>query len=83
MVWLWILFGALVVLAALRQRSRLRANRPRRAAPTIDDAAIRQIIGKGRLPSRDDDPPLDMKAAAQAEEEFWAESWDEPEEYRS
>lgn len=83
MTWIWIAFGVLVILAAVRQRMRLRARRPRRASPAVDDDAIRRIIGKGSLPGRDDDPPLDMKAAAEAEEEFWSESWDEPDEYRS
>jgi hypothetical protein len=35
---------------------------------------------RGSRASRADEP-LDMQAAARAEEEFWSESWDEPEEY--
>jgi hypothetical protein len=46
----------------------------------VDDDALRRILETGSLPGEDDDP-LDMDAAARAEEEFWRESWDEPEEY--
>jgi hypothetical protein len=83
MSWLWLFLGALVVLAGLRYRWRLRSSRrPRRATPTIDDAALRQILEEGRLSADSDDDPLDMDAAAEAEDDFWAESWDEPEEHR-
>jgi hypothetical protein len=82
MTWIWIFFGVLVLLAGVRYRHRLRAMRRPRATPTIDDDAIRHIIGTGRLPKRNADARLDMKEAERAEEEFWAESWDEPDEYR-
>ena len=83
MAWIWILFGSLVVLAGMRYRQRLRAIRPRASPPTIDDAAIRHIIRKGSLPEKEEGAPIDMDEVARAEEEFWAEPWDEPEEYRS
>jgi len=83
MALIWILFGVLAVLAGLRHRGRLRAGRPSRKSSRIDDDAIETIIRTGTLPSAEEDAPLDMKAAAEAEEEFWAEPWDEPEEYRS
>ncbi len=81
MTWIWILLGLLVLAAGLRYRHRLRAGRSR-AGTTIDDDAIRHIIGTGRLPKKADDSRIDMEEAKRAEEDFWAESWDEPEEYR-
>ena len=57
---------------------------PRRGgAAAIDDDAIREIERTGRLAGRDpeDDAPLDLDAIDAAEREFWAEAWDEPEEY--
>jgi hypothetical protein len=52
----------------------------------VDDDALRRIMQHGTLSTggrddEDDDEPLDPDKAARAEEEFWAESWDEPEEY--
>jgi hypothetical protein len=51
----------------------------------VDDDALRRIMEHGTLSTgrydEDDDEPLDPEKAARAEEEFWAESWDEPEEY--
>ncbi len=82
MLWIWALLGALVLIAGLRYRQRLRAMRRPRGEPTIDDEAIRHIIGTGKLPKKKADSRIDMKEAARAEEEFWDESWDEPEEYR-
>lgn len=80
MTWLWLLFGSLVALAGVRLRLRLRGGR----TPTVDDEALRRILREGRLASaeEDDDEPLDMDAAARAEDEFWSEPWDEPDEYR-
>ena len=78
----WALFTILALLAAVRYRRRLRGFVRPRGAPVIDDDAIRHIIGTGRLPERKDRGRIDMEKARRAEEEFWEESWDEPEEYR-
>ncbi len=61
-----------------------RARVPRSGAgPRVDDDAVRRILHTGRLGAGDDDDaPLDMDEAARAEEEFFGESWDEPEELR-
>lgn len=82
MAWIWILFGALAGMAGFRYRSRLRASRPG-GPPRVDDAAVRRILEQGTLAAEDEDEdePLDMREAARAEEEFWRDSWDEPEEY--
>lgn len=80
MIYLWVLLAALVAVAGARHLIRLRAGRTRPSAPRVDDAALRRILETGSLPAPDDER-LDMDAAARAEEEFWSESWDEPEEY--
>ena len=80
MVWLWALLAFLVLAAGARYLYRLRAARRPRRAPRVDDDALRRIIETGTLAAADDDR-LDMDEAARAEEEFWSETWDEPEEY--
>ncbi len=80
MNWFWILLTALAGAAGLRYLTRLRAASGRPFA--VDDDAVRRILEDGTLETDDeDDEPLDLEEAARAEEEFWAESWDEPEEY--
>jgi hypothetical protein len=85
MTWLWIALGALAGIAGLRHRSRLRsrlrAGRGGGGPPRVDDEALRRILREGRLDSGEDEP-LDMREAARAEDEFWNQPWDEPEEYR-
>jgi hypothetical protein len=82
MSWIWIVFGALVGAAGVRYRARVRAARAAGAPPALDDDAIRRIMEEGTLSVGEEDEPLDLEEAARAEEEFWDESWDEPEEYR-
>jgi hypothetical protein len=81
MMSIWILLGALAGVAGLRYVARIRALRSSSGVPRVDDTALRQILEEGTLTAGDGDEPLDMEEAARAEEEFWAESWDEPEEY--
>lgn len=83
MSWIWIVFGALLGAAGLRYRARLHAIRGAGAPPAVDDDAIRRILEEGTFSTGEDDEgePLDLEEAARAEEEFWEESWDEPEEY--
>ena len=83
MNWYWSLLAALVIVAGLRYGLRRRALRRSRGIPRVDDAALGRILQTGSLPGDDDDEPLDLEAAARAEEEFWEEHWDEPEEYSS
>jgi hypothetical protein len=81
MSFLWIVAAAVVGLLGLRYRSSIRGLRePRDDVPAVDDAAVRSIVQTGRL-STGEPEALDMDHAARAEEEFWAEYWDEPEEY--
>lgn len=81
MAWFWILLSALVVLGGLRYLARLRAARRRSAVPRVDDAVLDQILRTGRVPARGPQDRVDMRRAAEAEDEFWSQSWDEPEEY--
>ena len=76
----WQLGAAALLIAAagVRYRRRLAALLGSDGPPRVDDDAIRQILEKGSLRG----PAVDMRAAASAEEEFWSETWDEPEEYR-
>lgn len=64
--------------AGVRYLVRLRATGSAEPPPVVDDAAIRQILEKGTLKGGE---ALDMDAISRAEEEFWAQPWDEPEEY--
>ncbi len=77
MTLIWIALSALVAAAGIRYVLRLRAAS---RGTRVDDDTIRQIMETGRVRRRDD-APLDMADAAEAEDEFWSESWDEPEEY--
>jgi hypothetical protein len=80
MTWLWGCFAAVAALAGIRHWLRARSVRGRGAIPRVDDDAIRHILETGSIRVEDDEP-LDLDAAARAEEAFWKESWDEPEEY--
>ena len=81
MAWFWIVLSALVAVGGLRYLVRLRAGRPRSDVPAVDDAALDEILRTGRLRTPEPHEPVDMREAAEAEEEFWSQSWDEPEEY--
>lgn len=80
MSFIWTVLAVLVLVAGLRHRQRINARR--RGASKLNDADIERIIQEGRLPAREEEN-LDLKEAAEAEDEFWDEYWDEPEEYGS
>ena len=80
MSWIWIVLAALALLAGFRYLARLRATRRSAGSPAVDDDAVRRILETGVIDA-DDEEALDLDQAARAEEEFWDESWDEPEEY--
>jgi hypothetical protein len=80
MLWLWAALAVLACIAGLRHWMRIRSNAHSTRPPRVDDDAVRRILNDGSL-GDDADESLDMDAAARAEEEFWSESWDEPEEY--
>lgn len=70
--WLFAIGAALVVVAGLSARRRI----DQVTGKGLSDDAVRQIESSGRL---DVDAPLDLDEAADEEERFWGESWDEPE----
>lgn len=78
-LWLWIAFAVLLVLAGIRLLLRREPRGP--AGPfEVDDDAIARIVHHGTLTTPDEEP-LDEDEIARAEEEFWEQSWDEPDEY--
>lgn len=70
--WLFAVGAALVAWAWVGHRRRLRRLKER----GLDDGAIRRIEVSGRVEM---DEPLDLEEAAEEEERFWGETWDEPE----
>lgn len=81
MTLIWLLIPALAAFAALRYVARIAVKHLPGERPVVDDDAIRRIIEEGRLTTSAEEP-LDMEEAAREEDEFWSESWDEPDEYR-
>lgn len=70
----WVLAVAAVLVAAAGLGYRRRLARLRGHGLTEED--IRAIERVGRVHA---DEPLDLEEAAQEEERFWDETWDEPE----
>ncbi|MEX2465382.1 MAG: hypothetical protein WD995_00645 [Gemmatimonadota bacterium] len=75
---IWFGFGALAVLGGLAVRRRVARSRAR-DRHALDDDAVRRIVDTGRF-SVDEDPPLDIEEIEEAEDRFWSETWDQPEE---
>ncbi len=77
---IWLLLAALVLVAWLTTRVRLRhlSSQP---GPAVDDEAIRQILDEGRLTTEEDEP-LDIDEVRREEQAFWEEErWDEAEDF--
>lgn len=72
MSWLFSLAALLVLIGWMGYRRRMEELR----GPPLTDDDIREIEARGRLPREE---PLDLEEAAEEEERFWGESWDEPE----
>lgn len=70
--WLFVAAAVLVVVGWLGYRRRLEQVKDR----GLDEGAIRQIEASGRVEIEE---PLDLSEAAEEEDRFWSESWDEPE----
>lgn len=71
---LFALLALIVAGGGIAVRWRLRRMR----RPDVGDEEVRQIEEEGRL-STSEPEPLDVDEVRAREEEFWAESWDEPE----
>lgn len=67
--------AVLVAMAGWRIRHRLRHQTRSRVTEEI----VHQIETLGRVDAEDVEP-VDVERARAAEDEFWAETWDEPEE---
>lgn len=72
MGWLFTVLAVLVAGSWYGYRKRLAEHRRR----GLTDDAVRRIEAHGRVEM---DEPLDLEEAAEEEEKFWSESWDEPE----
>lgn len=82
-MWISALFGILALLGGARYLRRISRVRSQRSGspPPVDDAAVRRILHDGTITAPDEDDALDLDEIARAEDEFWSESWDEPEDY--
>jgi hypothetical protein len=81
MSWIWLVLAVLLLLAGFRYVARIRSARGPRGVPVLDDDGVRRILETGAFAAEEEEEPLDLEEAARAEDEFWDESWDEPEEY--
>ena len=70
--WIFAIGAVLVAVAGIGYRRRL----GELERTSLSEGAIRQIEASGRVEM---DEPLDLDEAADEEERFWGESWDEPE----
>ena len=75
---LWFFLGALVAYAWVSMRLKIRRS-IEVPPPRLDEVDIRRIEEEGTL--RTEDPePLDLKRIRREEDDFWKETWDEPDE---
>ena len=79
----WLIFWAglpvLVVTAGVSFRVQLR-DRVEKNRPSVDDAAIEEILATGAL-TTDEDSPLNIEQIDDEEQKFWSQTWDEPDEW--
>ena len=72
--YLFVALAVLVAVAGWRVRHRLR----HKARSGVTDEIVHQIETLGRVDAEDVEP-LDLEHAQAEEDEFWAQTWDEPE----
>jgi len=75
MHFLFVAIALLVLIAGLVLR------RDRRRDGALSDAQIREIEATGLI-DREDVEPLDVEEIRTEEDEFWEQTWDEPEDWR-
>ena len=73
--YLFMAFAVLVGVAGWRIRHRLR----HQTGSGVTDEIVHQIETVGRVDAEDVEP-VDLERARAEEDEFWAQTWDEPEE---
>ena len=74
--YLFAALAALVAVAGWRARQRLRHQTRSR----VTDEIVHQVETLGRVDAEDVEP-LDLEHVRAEEDEFWAPTWDEPEEH--
>jgi hypothetical protein len=74
----FLVLAAVVLVAGLLARRRVRGAVDG-DRPVVTDEVMRRIVEEGSLPAGDE--PLDEDAIREAEERFWEEEWEEPEEW--
>ncbi len=74
----FVLLAAVVVLAGALARRKVRRT-VEGELPVVTDETLRRILAEGSVETPED-PPLDEDAIREAEDRFWEERWDEPEE---
>jgi hypothetical protein len=78
---LFLLLAVVVVVGGLLMRSRFQRSVEGRD-PMTDDPVLKEILARGDAPPLEEDEPLDEEAAREAEDRFWEEEWDRPEDWR-
>ena len=73
--YLFVALAVLVAVAGLRVRHRLR----HKTRSGVTDEIVHRIETLGRVDAEDVEP-VDLERVRAEEDEFWAETWDEPEE---
>lgn len=75
---LFILIGAIAFAGGLIARRRVR-DAVKGDVPVVTDEVMRRILDEGDVPAPEDEP-LDEDRIREAEDRFWSEEWDRPEE---
>jgi hypothetical protein len=75
--WISAIALAVVIAGALTRRAIFRTVRGEE--PIITDEVLRRVLEGGSVEHPDAEGSLDEEQIRQAEDEFWSESWDDPE----
>ena len=78
----FLLMAVVVILGAVLVRSRVQA-RLEHNDPMTDDPVLREILSESDAwPEDEDTDPLDEEEIREAEDRFWEQEWDRPEDWR-
>ncbi len=75
------LMAVVVILGALLVRSRVRRRLEGRD-PMTDDPVLRDILAQSDTGPEEEGEPLDEEEIREAEDQFWEQEWDQPEDWR-
>lgn len=73
--------AVVVILGALLVRSRVRRRLEGRD-PMTDDPVLRDILAQSDTGPEEGGDPLDEEEIREAEDRFWEQEWDQPEDWR-